>query len=137
MSEQHPAREAALRSRTAVMNNDKDAWIALFAEGIVLEDPIGKSPIDPEGNGLHGKDALRKLWDERMADASYGFVLHDSYVAGMECANHMTLEMALPGGMFAEVTGVFTYRVNDAGLIDSLRAHWEFDAMMATLRTEK
>lgn len=136
MSSEHPARLAALASRTAVMNNDREAWLAVFSEDILLEDPIGKSPLDPEGAGMRGKDALRKLWDERMADSSYEFILHHSYVAGMECANHMTLKMSLPGGMFADVTGVFTYRVDEAGLVISLRAHWEFDAMMATLRTE-
>lgn len=135
MSTEHPAREAALRSRTAVMDNDREAWLELFADDIVLEDPIGKSPIDPEGKGIRGKPALRKFWDDSMAANSYEFVLHDSYAAGMECANHMTLKMGLPGGMRAEVTGIFTYRLDDAGKIVALRAFWEFDAMMKTLRS--
>lgn len=134
MSTEHPARQAALRSRNAVMQGDRQAWLALFADDILLEDPIGKSPIDPEGTGIRGRDALEKFWDDSMAQNTYEFVLHHSYIAGMECANHMTLKMGLPGGMLAEVTGIFVYRVDDAGKILSLRAFWEFDAMLATLR---
>src|SRR6185436_9211045 len=44
---EHPARLASKRSIAAVRAKDKAAWIALFAEDAVIEDPVGVSPIDP------------------------------------------------------------------------------------------
>jgi len=35
--------------------------------------------------------------------------------------------------MKARVDGVFVYRVNDAGKLVSMRAHWEFDRMLASM----
>ena len=134
MSTEHPARAAASRSRAAVMSKDKDAWLALFADDVVIEDPIGKSPVDPSGEGIRGIANLGPFWDKNIAPNDYEFVVHHSYAAGNEVANHMTLEIALGNGMRAEVVGVFTYAVDDAGKIVSLRGFWELEAMMKTLR---
>ena len=30
---------------------DKDAWLAVFADDAIVEDPIGPSHFDPEGKG--------------------------------------------------------------------------------------
>ncbi|MFD1048971.1 nuclear transport factor 2 family protein, partial [Kibdelosporangium lantanae] len=38
------------------------------------------------------------------------------------------------GGMRVDTEGVFTYRVGPDGLIRALRAFWEVDRAMATLR---
>ena len=46
----------------------------------------------------------------------------------------MTLKFLLGTSMQAEVNGVFTYRVNDAGKIVALRGFWELDEMMKTMR---
>ena len=39
------------------------------------------------------------------------------------------LRTRFPNGFTATVRGVFTYRVNDAGLITNLRGYWNMDAM--------
>ena len=39
------------------------------------------------------------------------------------------LHTKFPNGFTATVRGVFTYRVNDAGLITNLRGYWNMDAM--------
>ena len=36
----------------AVAAGDRSAWLALFADNAVVEDPIGPSMFDPEGAGL-------------------------------------------------------------------------------------
>ena len=133
MSDEHPARAAATRSRAAVMSQNKEAWIALFADDICIEDPIGKSPVDPSGKGIRGIDNLPGFWDRNIAPNKYNFVMHHSYAAGSEVANHMTLEIEM-GKMRAELTGVFTYKVNDAGKITALRGFWEMEAMMKSMR---
>ena len=50
----HPARDASLASMTAVEAGDREAWLALFADDAVVEDPIGPSPFSPDGTGQRG-----------------------------------------------------------------------------------
>ena len=42
------------------------------------------------------------------------------------------LRTEFPNGFVASVRGVFTYRVDDAGLITNLRGYWNMDAMEFT-----
>ena len=46
----------------------------------------------------------------------------------------MTLRFLIGTSMQAEVNGVFTYRVNEAGKIVALRGYWELAEMMKTMR---
>ncbi|CNL39941.1 Nuclear transport factor 2 [Mycobacterium tuberculosis] len=39
------------------------------------------------------------------------------------------LRSKFEGGVTSEVRGVFTYRVNEAGLIASMRGYWNLDMM--------
>lgn len=135
MTAEHPARAAAARSRAAVMSKNKDAWLALFADDICIEDPIGVSPVDPTGEGIRGSDKLSGFWDKNIAPNDYTFTVHDSYAAGNEVAVHMTLDIVMGGGaMTGQVKGVFTYRLDDAGKINALRGFWELEQMMKTMR---
>ena len=131
----HPARVAATRSMDAVTRGAKDEWLALFAEDAVVEDPVGPSMFDPNGAGHHGKAAISAFWDKAIALAErFEFNIVDSFAAGEEVANVGTISAFLPGGVRVDTEGVFVYRVNDAGLIRSLRAFWETDRAMATMR---
>ena len=47
--EPHPAREVAVRSMSAVEAGDREAWLALFADDAIIEDPIGPSPMNESG----------------------------------------------------------------------------------------
>src|SRR5207342_1398639 len=67
MTSEHPARLASQRSMAAVEAADRDGWLALFADGAIVEDPIGVSPLDPEGNGRHGKDEIAAFYDSVVA----------------------------------------------------------------------
>lgn len=135
MTIEHPARAAAAKSRAAVTGKDKQAWLSLMADDIHIEDPIGKSPVDPTGEGIKGIENLDAFWDKNIAPNDYEFVVHHSYAAGSEVANHMTLKIGLGGGaMRAEVDGVFTYKLNAEGKICALRGFWELEQMMKTMR---
>ena len=48
------ARELAEASMAAVEAGDREGWLALFDDDAVVEDPIGPSDFDPEGNGHRG-----------------------------------------------------------------------------------
>ncbi len=132
---EHPARTAALASMSAVTRGAKDEWVALFASDAVVEDPVGPSIFDPEGNGHHGRDGIAAFWDLAIAQtARIEFHINDSFAAGDEVANTGTIRTFLPDGTVMDAEGVFVYRVGDGGLIRSMRAFWEFDRAMATLR---
>jgi steroid Delta-isomerase len=131
----HPARAAAERSMDAVTRGAKDEWLALFAEDAVVEDPVGPSMFDAEGVGHHGRAAISAFWDKAIALAErFEFDIRDSFAAGSEVANVGTISAFLPGGMRVDTEGVFVYRVNEDGQIQSLRAFWETDRAMATMR---
>jgi steroid Delta-isomerase len=133
----HPARVASRKSMDAVRRGAKDEWVALFAEDGVVEDPIGVSMFDPAGEGHRGHDAIAAFWDKTIANAErLEFDVRDSFAAGDEVANVGTITAFLPGGSRVDTEGVFVYRVNADGLLVSMRAFWETDRAMATLRTE-
>jgi steroid delta-isomerase len=124
------ARELGRRSRAAVEAKDRAGWLALFAEDAVVEDPIGRSPFDPEGKGHRGRNAIAAFYDDVIAPSErVTFEIERSYLCGDEVADVGTIRTTLAGGRHvAVVRGVFTYRSNGAGKLAALRAFWEPDA---------
>lgn len=128
----HPARDAGFASYDAVCRHDKEAWLALWAEDGWVEDPVGVSPIDPTGQGHHGPEARSAFWDMTIATVDrFVFEIHDSFAAGNECSNVGTIHITI-GDYVSHCEGVFSYRVDEAGRMVSLRAMWEWDRMLAT-----
>ena len=41
-----------------VSKKDREAYIANFSEDSLIEDPVGKSPLDPSGQGHRGHAAI-------------------------------------------------------------------------------
>ena len=117
----------------AVQAKTKDAWLALFADDAQIEDPVGISPLDPEGKGHTGKAAIGAFWDRHIALNQIAFDIRHSYACGNEVANVGVITTTLPNGMQAVAEGVFVYKVNAAGKLVSLRAFWEFEKMTASL----
>jgi hypothetical protein len=138
MSEEHPARAVSKKSIAAVKAKRKEDWLALFAADAVIEDPVGKylsqqwTSIAPEYSYMV---AFGAVFVAAAITLSIGihFEVRESYAAGSECANVGTISIGMPNGMKARCDGVFVYRVDDAGKLVSLRAHWEFDQMMKTI----
>ena len=131
---EHPAHAAGRRSREAVIARDKEAWLAVFAEDAIVEDPIGPSAFDPEGEGHRGRDAISAFWDKVIAPTDrLEFNYRETYQCGNEEANVGNIVTTM-GGHQITTEGVFTYRVNDAGELVALRAYWEMDRAVATAR---
>lgn len=131
----HPARAASRRSMDAVSAGAKADWLALFAPDAVVEDPVGRSAFDPEGRGHRGGEAISAFWDATIGNAEQvTFTVRDSFAAGDEVANVGTITTFLPGGYRVDTDGVYVYRVGPDGLIRSMRAFWELDRAMATMR---
>ena len=111
------------------MAGDKDAWLALMAEDVLVEDPIGKAPTNPTGEGVRGRAALAEFFDQNIGPNQLEIEARDSRTAGMESAHHLTLKMKFPNGASSEVSGIFTYCVNEAGKLTHLRGYWEMSDM--------
>jgi steroid Delta-isomerase len=128
------ARELARRSQAAVTARDRDGWLSLFASDAVVQDPIGPSPLDPEGAGHHGPAAIAAFYDNVIAPSErITFEIERSYLCGDEVADVGVIRTVLAGGrQVAVVRGVYTYRSNGAGKLAALRAFWEFDAVELT-----
>ena len=60
--DEQPAQRAGLASFHLMSTGEKEAWIDLFSEDCLFEDPVGVSPLDPTGKG-HRKSDLSKFWD--------------------------------------------------------------------------
>jgi steroid delta-isomerase len=131
----HPARRASQRSYDLVSRKQKDEWLTLFADDATLEDPVGPSFFDPEGAGHHGKAGLSAFWDMAIAPVKeFRFTIRDSFANGNACANVGTFSTVLEDGTLADTELVAVYRLDDAGLITSMCAHWEVERTMATVR---
>lgn len=122
----HPARLAGQRSYDAVGRGAKEEWLDLFAADAVVEDPVGPSFFDPEGKGHHGRDAIGAFWDLAIAPvARFRFTIHNSFAGGDSCANIATFRTTFPDGSGVDVPLITIHRVDEAGKIVSMRAHWE------------
>lgn len=125
----HPAQLAAWRSTDAVLRGDKAAWLDNFADDAIVEDPIGKSFLDPEGLGHRGKAKIGEFWDRNIAAGRPIFQLQHSITVGDECCNVGTLMTQFENGVISKLFGVFIYRVNESGKVISLRTYWELGDM--------
>jgi ketosteroid isomerase-like protein len=123
------ARDLARRSQAAIKVKDRATWLSLWAPDAVIQDPIGPSPFDKEGNGHHGLEAIAAFYDAVIAPNDLiTFEIDNSYLCGSEVADVGTIRTVLPGGTHvALVRGVYTYRSDGAGKLLALRAFWEFD----------
>jgi steroid Delta-isomerase len=124
------ARELGRASMAAVESGDRQAWLDLFADDAVVEDPIGPSAFDPEGKGHRGIDAIAAFYDNVIAvNESIRFTIHQSFLCGDEAANVGVIRISFAGDAAVEVDGVYVYRRSADDKIASLRAFWEPSAV--------
>lgn len=121
------ARDLARRSQAAASMQDRAAWLGLFADDAVVEDPVGPSPLCPDGRGHRGAEAIAAFYDSVIGQVeAMRFEIERSDLCGDEVADVGSIHLTFPGGDTMRVRGVFTYRSDGAGRIAALRAFWEF-----------
>ena len=81
MQQDHPALVAAHNSWRCVQAKDKEGWLALMADDICMEDPIGVGPTNPSGKGWRGKAEVAEFYDKSMAESTIVIETHESRVA--------------------------------------------------------
>jgi steroid delta-isomerase len=129
--EKTPVVTASESSWRCVQAGDKEGWLALMSDDIVIEDPIGPSVTNPDGTGVRGKDAVAAFYDTNIGPNQLTVTREETFPSSSptEIAYILMLRTEFPNGFVATVRGVFTYRVDDAGLITNLRGYWNLDAM--------
>lgn len=112
------------------MAGNKAKWLEVFADDAVVQDPVGPSPFDPEGNGFKGKQRIAQFWDLMIGPSNLTIVPDKRIACGdnivvvnMTATNDM-------GEMKSVVEMVVIYEVNDAGKLISLKAYWDLEALM-------
>lgn len=127
----HPARLASIRSIRAIESRDRAGWLGLWREDGVVEDPVGVSPLDPAGEGHRGRDAIAAFYDNVISQGDVRFHIRESFACGSECANVGTITTRSGAGAISRCELVMVYRVDGEGRLASLRAFWEFEALVA------
>ena len=122
------AQELSFLSRDFAVAKDKGNWLALFAKDALVQDPIGKSPLDPEGNGHRGIAAIEKFYDTVIANGDIEFTIIESIPCADECANYAQI-VNLVGDIKIETKMIVIYRINANNKIESLRAFWDYQKM--------
>lgn len=109
------------RYAAAYNSDDRDAFLALWSDDAVVEDPVGTPPHV-------GREAIGAFWDS-VHQLSEQIRLTPTlvHVAGSEAAMVFEIHAA---GMVIDAVDVFA--VDDDGSITSMRAYWD----MAEARAE-
>jgi steroid delta-isomerase len=126
-----PALAASQSSWRCVQAHDREGWLALMSDDVVIEDPIGKSVTNPDGTGVRGKEAVGAFFDTNIAANQLSITCEETFPSSSprEIAHILVLNSKFDGGFTSSVRGVFTYKVDDAGLITNMRGYWNLDMM--------
>ncbi|MEI8164414.1 MAG: nuclear transport factor 2 family protein [Betaproteobacteria bacterium] len=128
-----PAQQASFLSMRNVSAGNRAAWLELFADDALVQDPVGVSPLDPAGLGHRGKEAIGRFWYKGIARQHGLYAIRESHPCADECANVLTVTQTRPDGNKFDINFVVVYRVDGAGRIVSLKAYWQFEKMMQNL----
>ncbi|HET6152594.1 MAG TPA: nuclear transport factor 2 family protein [Marmoricola sp.] len=126
-----PALAASQASWRCVQARDKEGWLALMADTIVIEDPIGTAITNETGLGVRGKEAVSEFFDKNIATNNLRVECEETFPSSseLEVAHILTLHSAFEGGLTSKIRGVFAYTLNEDHLITNLRGWWNMDRM--------
>ena len=126
-----PALIASQASWRCVQAHDREGWLALMADDVVIEDPIGEAVTNPGGQGVRGRAGVAEFFDANIAKNQLTITCEETFPSGSlnEIAHILVLHSRFEGGLTSTVRGVFTYRVDEAGLITNMRGYWNMGAM--------
>jgi steroid delta-isomerase len=127
-----PALAASQASWRCVQARDKEGWLSLMADNILIEDPIGTSFTNPDGTGVSGKAAVADFFDANIATNNLRVECEETFPSSsdLEVAHILTLHSEFEGGLTSHIRGVFTYTLNEDHLITNLRGWWTMERMV-------
>lgn len=77
--QQTPALTASQASWRCVQAGDRDSWLALMADEVVIEDPIGQAVTNPDGRGVRGKAAVGDFFDANIAKNQLSITCEETF----------------------------------------------------------
>ncbi len=82
---------------------DKDGWLALMTDDILIEDPIGESVTNPDGTGVRGKDAVGAFFDANIGPNQLTVTREATFPSSSpnEIAYILVLRTEFPNGFVA------------------------------------
>ncbi|CAH0992706.1 hypothetical protein SIN8267_02839 [Sinobacterium norvegicum] len=124
-------------SPAAVAAHNKRAWLALFAEYNVVEDPVGSCPhvsgIFDHRSGRRGNNALSRFYDSFIAPNIITFDVQHDIVNGNTVVRDLNIEIAMSKRVVVTVPMHLRYRLSEeqgALKISHLAAYWELLPMV-------
>lgn len=130
MHDSHLAVQANIQSIRYAMEKNRDAWLALYRDDAILKDPVGPSPLDPEGKGHIGKQAIATFFDNVIANSNIKLTPGLRCTSGdYHCAVPMQAVNDLGGGLTTTIDMVAVYEVDEQGLIKTMSAYWSWASM--------
>src|SRR3569623_803968 len=104
-----PALAASQASWKCVMTHDREGWLALMADDVVIEDPIGQAITNPDGNGVRGKAAVAEIYDAKISSNNLRATCEETFPSSSpnEVAHILVLRSQFEGGVTSSVSGVF------------------------------
>lgn len=127
-----PALWASHRSWECVQSHDKQGWLGLMADDVVIEDPIGATITNPDGHGVRGKEAVEAFYDTNIGPNRLSVTCEETFRSSdpTEVAHILTLTSRFDDGLTSTVRGVFCYRTDERGKLTNLRGYWHLDDMV-------
>ena len=126
-----PALAASQASWRCVQAGDRQGWLDLMTDDVLIEDPIGPSVTNPDGTGARGKEAVGEFFDRNIAENRLTITCEETFPSSspLEIAHILVLRAEFRAGGATTVRGIFTYRVDDAGKLAAMRGYWRVEDM--------
>ena len=117
-------------------SGQRQAWLDLFADNALVNDPVGPSELDPEGKGFRGRDGIGEFWDKMIGPGSLTIVSHRRIPCGEYiCACDITAANTI-NGVKTAIEMVVIYEVDKTGKLLSLKAYWDTDTVAAQIAAQ-
>lgn len=102
-----------------VSARDKNAWLALFASGAVVHEPVGTTPAE-------GPEGLEEVWQVFTGPfASLAIASDDVFYAGSGAAAVWSAKASAADGRTATFRGVTVFETDADGRIQTVMSYWD------------
>lgn len=133
------------RSPAAVAAHDRDAWLSIFAQYNIVEDPVGSAPhfsgVYDRRDGRRGFGPLKRFYQAFIAANSIQFHVKRDIVCGLHVVRDLNIEILMSGRVVVLVPMHLLYELTTEHVelggeqkeelrVFRLAAHWELAPML-------